>query len=229
MEVRFGAYGKIPGLGDFLRIGLGPGFARGWDGWMQETLTTARAGLGGRWTDCYMTAPIWRYTLSGGTLGDAQVLGVMMPSVDRVGRQFPLTLAAELATRADVSPVALHLASETCFEALENLALDALEDGMDRAALVARLETLPPPVVPQGLASLQSGGALLCTAGDACGLAWALGTALTARLGTTLSLWSCLHGDAQRLMTLPGLPGGDLAAALFDPAHGAWAAMGRSG
>ncbi len=53
MAAGFGAYGKIPSLGDFLRLGIAPGFARPWDGWLQAAMTEARGLLGERWTGCY--------------------------------------------------------------------------------------------------------------------------------------------------------------------------------
>lgn len=229
MGIRFGAYGKIPALGDFLRIGLASDFARGWDSWLQETILEVRRGLGARWTDCYMTMPIWRFTLAGGTLGDTQIIGVLMASVDSVGRQFPLTLAAELDVGDEVAPVAVHLASDRCFEALEALALDALEDGMQRTVMMERLAHIPPPSRPRAVWATAPGEATLCAAGDARGLSWALGAALVAQKGTTLSLWSCLHVDGRRMMTLAGLPRGELAAALFDPEHAQWARISSAG
>ena len=84
----FGAYGKIPALGDFFRLGAEREFVTPWDIWLQTTLLAARKSLGDRFEDCYMSAPIWRFALPPSIAGTQGVVGILMPSVDRVGRQF---------------------------------------------------------------------------------------------------------------------------------------------
>ncbi len=54
----------------------------------------AETELGAEWLETYLTSPIWRFALSGGVCGDRACAGIFMPSVDKVGRYFPLTLAA---------------------------------------------------------------------------------------------------------------------------------------
>jgi len=68
---------------------------------------SAPASSGEDWLDSYLTAPIWRFLLSSGVCGQMPMLGVMMPSVDRVGRYFPLTVVVELP--ASVPPMALTI------------------------------------------------------------------------------------------------------------------------
>ncbi len=91
-----GWYGKLPHLGDFASRRLPGEFIRTWDVWLQEVLQATRASLGEAWLDCYLTMPIWRFVLLPGLVGPSGWAGVLMPSVDRVGRQFPLTLAVAL-------------------------------------------------------------------------------------------------------------------------------------
>ncbi len=93
LEVGF--YGKLPSHGDFLRRRVSDAFVGVWDGWLQECLTASRASLGDRWLDIYLTSPVWRFACAAGVCGRSPVIGVMAPSVDRVGRYFPLTLVAE--------------------------------------------------------------------------------------------------------------------------------------
>ncbi|KAG1647588.1 Protein phosphatase PrpC [Nymphon striatum] len=73
-------------------------------------------------------------------------MGVVMPSVDRVGRRFPLTLMAPLSTPGP-APVD-HLGAERVFEKLEDLALLALEDTTTQAHLRNGLQTIPIPSPP---------------------------------------------------------------------------------
>ena len=97
MEVGF--FGKLPSHGDFLRRRASDAFVDAWDAWLRECLAASREALGERWLDVYLTSPAWRFVCAAGTCGPAPVIGLMVPSVDRVGRYFPLTLVAEAAPR----------------------------------------------------------------------------------------------------------------------------------
>jgi len=88
-----GFYGKLPARGDFVRHGLPGDFVQAWDGWVQSVLPAVREGLGAEWDSVWSAAPGWCFALPGGVCGSASVTGVWMPSVDRVGRAFPLVIA----------------------------------------------------------------------------------------------------------------------------------------
>src|SRR5262252_899190 len=107
MEVGF--YGKLPSHGDFLR--------------RRECLAASRTTLGPSWLNIYLTSPAWRFVCGGGASGPAPVIGVVAPSVDQVGRYFPLTLVAELPP--DVSLVSAA-SSARFFEAAERLVIETL-------------------------------------------------------------------------------------------------------
>jgi len=92
-----GFYGKVPGLGDFVSRRLPQAFIDPWDVWLQAAIASSRQQLGEQWLDIYLTSPLWRYALSPGSCGARGWAGVLMPSVDRVGRYFPLTIAVALA------------------------------------------------------------------------------------------------------------------------------------
>jgi type VI secretion system protein ImpM len=120
-----GLYGKLPCNGDFLHRRLPQEFVDVWDGWVRESLAASRTQLAGRWLDIYLTAPVWRFVLARGFCGDSVYAGVFLPSVDRVGRYFPLTIAA----RWPGESVALSSVSSQArwFDAAESLAVQALE------------------------------------------------------------------------------------------------------
>ena len=138
----WGAYGKIPALGDFVRLGLSPGFVTPWDRWLQAGLVGARQRLGAGFRPRYDRAPVWRFALSPGIAGAMGACGVLMPSVDRVGRAFPLTLAV-LAPGTPPDPAAPRALANA-----EEVALDALEPAAGREALRAALDALAPPDGP---------------------------------------------------------------------------------
>jgi len=88
-----GWFGKIPSLGDFAGRGLPPTFVDAWDRWLSLELSQARALWADDWQRIYRAAPVICFSL-GIDVMDAQTWhGVMLASVDRVGREFPLTLA----------------------------------------------------------------------------------------------------------------------------------------
>ena len=89
-----GWFGKLRALGDFASRRLPPEFIEPWDEWLSEELFAARQALGEDWAEAWANAPTWRFALTAGVLGSGPWFGVLMPSVDRVGRQYPLTFAA---------------------------------------------------------------------------------------------------------------------------------------
>ncbi|MBW8715893.1 MAG: type VI secretion system-associated protein TagF, partial [Variovorax paradoxus] len=48
------------------------------------------------WTSHYLEAPVWCFALGPQVVGEGAWIGVLMPSVDGVGRYFPFTLAVGL-------------------------------------------------------------------------------------------------------------------------------------
>jgi type VI secretion system protein ImpM len=88
-----GFWGKIPSRGDFVGSGLPRDLVNAWDHWMSAALTASRAELGEAWHSAWMEAPVWCFTTAAGLLGVASVSGLWLPSVDLVGREFPLLIA----------------------------------------------------------------------------------------------------------------------------------------
>lgn len=119
-----GWYGKIPSLGDFAWRRLPQPFVGAWDAWLQHGMAASRAQLGTNWLDTYLTCPIWRFALMPGVCGAQAWAGLMMPSIDKVGRHFPLTLALPLEPRPD--SLATVLGAQEWYAALEQLALSTL-------------------------------------------------------------------------------------------------------
>jgi len=126
-----GLYGKVPAVGDFVTRGLPVQFVSAWDDWLSHSLVAAQTQLAGDWPAAFDGGGHWRYALEPGVLGDTAWLGVMAPSRDRVGRRFPLTLAASL----PAGSVALERAvlSEDFYASLEHV------------LAAARIEPAPSP------------------------------------------------------------------------------------
>ena len=139
MEV--GLYGKLPSHGDFLRRRTSDAFVDVWDLWLQQCIAASRASLGDRWLDLYLTSPAWRFVCSADVSGPSTVLGLMVPSVDRVGRYFPLTIVAEAPRELGAFVAATE--ATAFFTAAEQLLLDTLaEDDIDFDRFDARVARL---------------------------------------------------------------------------------------
>jgi type VI secretion system protein ImpM len=149
-----GIYGKLPSHGDFVTRRLPASFVEPWDHWLQEAITSSRSQIGDRWLDIYLTSPLWRFVLASGVSGQSAWAGVLMPSVDRVGRYFPLTLATALPR--DVNPFVLMNDMRGWFTEAEVLLLSCLEDGFDLDAFDKRLFDLGPPITPSYRGNAQS-------------------------------------------------------------------------
>jgi type VI secretion system protein ImpM len=131
-----GFFGKIPTKGDFVQGGLPRSFVDAWDGWLQDRLASSRQILGESWLDLWMEAPIWRFRIAPGLCGPAAASGLWMPSIDRVGRHFPLVFAA--------------LSSGTAWlDAAEAIGLAALEEDLPVEIIIARLRAIQVDPAPE--------------------------------------------------------------------------------
>ena len=166
---RTGWFGKLPTLGDFASRRLPPEFVSAWDAWLSAGLAHwQRADA--QWPDSYLQAPSLRFVLgpsvlapsaSGGPAihaagGSAAVglAGVLMPSLDRVGRLFPLTLVRALADWPPAPtrwPEVLHWMAE-----LDQLALSAMQDDWPVDQLEDALQALDGDERPDAPANAQA-------------------------------------------------------------------------
>jgi type VI secretion system protein ImpM len=152
-----GYFGKVPQLGDFVSSSLPRTFVEPWDAFLRDMLSSSRDALGDDWLNAYLNGPIWRFLLGAGVAGPSPVIGTLMPSVDRVGRYFPLTIAALISN-------AQATGKDPWFEKAETLSLETLDDDFDPASLSARVEELGTPSDATG------------TPVDSGGLWWTLGS-----------------------------------------------------
>lgn len=145
-----GFFGKLPGRGDFVSRHLPKSFLDPWDAWLQDAMVQSRAQLGESWRECYCTSPIWRFALCAGLCGPAAYAGILMPSVDRVGRYYPLAISVSL--EPDWPLLALPATADTWFRHAEQLALAGLElDRLDLDDFSRQVEDLGTPPTPEFL------------------------------------------------------------------------------
>jgi type VI secretion system protein ImpM len=120
-----GFFGKLPTLGDFISRRLPRQFIDPWDQWLQSSMRASQEIHGDGWLSLFLVSPFWRFAISPGICGETAWAGVIMPSVDRVGRYYPLTLAQVI----DAEQVtAVFLPESAWFEQLESAALSVLDE-----------------------------------------------------------------------------------------------------
>jgi type VI secretion system protein ImpM len=151
MTAAAGWYGKLPQLGDFSQRRLPAEFVDRWDAWLQEGLRHSRSELGDAWLERFLTAHIWYFFLTPGLLGPQAWAGIWMPSVDRVGRYFPFTLATGLPPATLLLQAAPTL--DTWLRGLDQCARAALDVDHGIDALEESLRELGLPTLdgPQAL------------------------------------------------------------------------------
>jgi type VI secretion system protein ImpM len=116
-----GFFGKLPAAGDFVSRRLPPAFVRAWDRWASRHLVPRPEAEA-----LYFVFP-----------GELPATGVVVPSADRAGRHFPLTLAA---AEAPGAPVAAGW-----YDALAALGRSAASGALDVADLDRELRAHPLP------------------------------------------------------------------------------------
>ncbi|GLR15298.1 type VI secretion system-associated protein TagF [Chitinimonas viridis] len=138
-----GWYGKMPSLSDFASRRLDSTFIDAWDSWLRTSLLASREKLGQAWLERYLNARVWRFLLAPGVCGQPAYAGVMMPSVDGVGRYYPLTVCAPLSS---AWAARLARAEGQCwFDQIETIALAALSRNLSPEQLDEALARVPMP------------------------------------------------------------------------------------
>lgn len=139
-DVAVGLFGKLPARGDFVCLGLPRDFVAPWDEWLSGVVAGSRQRMGADWLPAWLEAPVWRFDLPAGLCGRSAVLGLLIPSLDRVGRYFPLTLAAVLSDRS--APA--HREADRWLDLCEVAGRAAVEQDAEPDAVVAMMPPLPP-------------------------------------------------------------------------------------
>lgn len=138
-----GLFGKLPARRDFLAIETPRQFLAIWEPWLQGAMSSSMLTLGNGWKDAFLMTPLWRFWIGDGLCGSA-VAGVLMPSLDGVGRYFPLTVFAAAPEGQAISDP-IDAPQDAWYEALEHFCLDQLDPGATFEAMRAGLPELPMP------------------------------------------------------------------------------------
>lgn len=127
----------MPATGDFVTRRLPGDFVRVWDRWLAQHLVPLFG------SEFWPSTTALRFLAGPASFGASA--GIILQSADRVGRQFPLTIVAQLAE------VPVHLAdAEAWFASIEEAAIAAQHGELTPDELDAALGALPVPIVEPG-------------------------------------------------------------------------------
>ncbi|HVY17812.1 MAG TPA: type VI secretion system-associated protein TagF, partial [Rhodopila sp.] len=195
-----------------------------WEQWLSSLVVAARAALGTDWPHDWLTAPLWHFTLGREVAPPLGAAGVLLASVDRVGRFFPFSILGLAAPDAAAR-------SADWARAAEALALSALADDFDPDRLDAALAGLGPPPAAGGAALANGIWPLRIHDDWPAPPADRLSDAAWLPPGPSQSAWWCRGSERMVPVHIRamGLPHERLAAAMvtgvFDPADGGEAAL----
>jgi type VI secretion system protein ImpM len=152
-----GLYGKLPMKRDFISVSTPHAFLERWEPWLQGGISASRVALGQQWQDIFLRAPIWRFWL-GPEICGRPAMGSFMPSVDGVGRFFPLT-AFSCGEPGSAFPAPQNDPQAEWFSQVEAMLLDALDEDAAYDRVLETLGTLPSPAsidVPAAEATIRT-------------------------------------------------------------------------
>jgi type VI secretion system protein ImpM len=142
--MKCGIFGKLPSKRDFVVHNLPRQFLSFWENWLQSAVAASHSQLGSEWHEAFLSAPIWRFWM-GSKICGSSVAGAIMPSVDKVGRYFPLTVCACAPDGTRIDPPVVN-PMEDWYLPVEDALLRALDEGFEGEASELVEELAFPPL-----------------------------------------------------------------------------------
>lgn len=161
-SAQVGLFGKLPMRGDFITRQMSNTLSRPFEDWLIPLVQDTRATLGADWSRIWHSAGAWNFWLGAdvfqgnwhkdmhGRSGSAGAsVGVLQPSADKHGRDFPIVLLlADGQSRLVPPPVVTPPDAE--WYAMCRQFLHSARAGQDIAELETALANLPAPRLPDG-------------------------------------------------------------------------------
>jgi type VI secretion system protein ImpM len=93
VAARVAWFGKLPALGDFVGRRMPHALGEEWDHWLRSGMEQLRNEAGDHWPQRFVHTPPWFFVAPARVTG-VPVCGVLAPSIDRVGRYYPIAILA---------------------------------------------------------------------------------------------------------------------------------------
>lgn len=122
----FGVFGKVPFKRDFISNKVNKEVLLPYEKWLQSGVAASHSQLGRSWEQYYTVSSVWRLWFGKDIFGTS-VAGVMMPSIDKVGRYFPITLLFQAPAEHYIENPTIN-PMEDWYKILETRVLSILEE-----------------------------------------------------------------------------------------------------
>ncbi|WP_425641709.1 type VI secretion system-associated protein TagF [Marinomonas gallaica] len=158
--IRVGIYGKLPAHSDFISDGMPTDISNELYEWIQSVMYHSRERLeDNQWLSAYLVSPIWRMFVPESETRAHGWMGIMVPSVDAIGRYFPLFIVFETKCKS-LTVEWLFKEATDLFAVMEAVAISALQQQLNfsqlKSLLANKLEDFnfgQKPVLPNSLNS----------------------------------------------------------------------------
>ncbi|ACV27907.1 type VI secretion system-associated protein TagF [Kangiella koreensis] len=131
--MRLGCFGKIRNCGDFISRHMPHEIESSFTEWLEEGLAETKERFQQQWLDYFLTSPIWNFVIEEPD-SEQVIVGTMMPSMDKVGRYYPLIVLQTINHDAGLNVSLL--------EEVETLMLSTLDKGVEQEQFVQALDLL---------------------------------------------------------------------------------------
>lgn len=138
-------FGKIPAIGDFCGAAMPQAVEFELDGWISDCLRNCEQLFGQEWLQLYFNAPMSGFYWPPGvckSLGQNHAVGILMPSVDKAGRAYPLIVLQLLEPQPN--PEQTEASLQQWLMKVHAICSQTLEDDWPPEALNQALSELPP-------------------------------------------------------------------------------------
>lgn len=156
--VEMALFGKLAARGDFITRNVPRPLQRPLEDWLSRVMNGSREVLGAHWDQAYVSAPAWFFWIGAEAFEDARsfaasnlqstqigvLTGVLVPSADRLGRRFPLTLLLGGARARALPPPTIGPPDHGWYGALAERALH-FRQASDLAPVEVALGAMPGP------------------------------------------------------------------------------------
>jgi type VI secretion system protein ImpM len=141
--LEIGWFGKLPGSGDFVSRRIPRALQDALDTWLSRGVAELRAARPDDWRVHFAAAAAWNCAIPACVGGGATLIGVLVPSRDRVGRAFPL--CAGIALPPDAATQPLLASADGWLLSLGHVVVEARDQALPLEAFDAKVQAIPLP------------------------------------------------------------------------------------
>jgi len=159
VELEIGWFGKLPSAGDFVFRRIPRALLDELDNWLSRGLAEYRAAVPGDWRKHFAAAPVWNCAIPASVIGGNTLIGLLVPSRDRVGREFPLCAGVLLPRNAATNQLLAEVPG--WLWSLGEAVVEARDRALPLDEFDAIVRSIPLPSASRGVAPATGGNDIL--------------------------------------------------------------------